>query len=316
MIMLILRRLVVAVPVAFVSTILVFLVIHAAPGDPAQTLAGPDASPAVVQAVRARLGLNESPLRQYFGWLGGIFRGDLGRSYASGLPATQLLPSRITASLELVIAGALIAIVMGLILGGLAGIGHRRLVDRAISAVTGVMSGTPEFWFGLLIVLVFSIKFGWFPPAGRVGLTESVSKGLGSLILPALAIALHPTAIIARSVRASVIDTLGEEYIRTAQAKGATGMWLYSRHVLRNSLLPIIAVAGVAVTRILGGTIVVESVFAWPGLGLLLVNSITGRDYQMVQAVLLIFAIAVILINLIADCAYAIADPRIRASAS
>lgn len=307
------KRVVLAVPAVFVSTILVFLVVHLAPGDPAVTLAGADQSPAVVAAIRAKLGLDKPLVDQYFSWLGGLFQGHLGSSYLSSLPVSQLLPSRIGATAELVVAGGVVAVLLGLALGSIAGFRQGRLADTLISALTGVLGGTPEFWFGLVLALVFAVKLRWLPPAGQVGLSVDPVGWLRSVTLPALAIALHPTALITRTVRSSIVDTLHEDYIRTARAKGVAGWRFYVRHVLKNALIPILTIVGLSVTRLLGGAIVIESVFAWPGIGLLLISSINSRDYQVVQATLLVFVLAVIVANLLTDIAYALADPRIRA---
>jgi peptide/nickel transport system permease protein len=310
------NRLAQIVPVAFVSTIVVFLIIRIAPGDPAQALAGPDASNAVVQAVRVRLGLNEPLYLQYVSWLGGLFHGQLGRSYLSALPVTQLLPSRIAATAELILAAAVVSIAVGVALGSIAGLRRGGIVDSVVSWMTGLMVATPEFWIGLLAILLFAVHFGWLPPEGRVAFSHGPGPALRSLVLPALTLAFQPVALIARSVAASIGETLDEDFIRTARAKGAGWLRLYFRHILRNALVPILAIVGLVLTRMLGGAIVVESVFAWPGIGLLLVSSISDRDYQVVQATLLLFVFAVITVNLLTDMLYAGADPRIRVHVS
>lgn len=310
------RRLVQTLPVAFISTILAFLVVRLAPGDPAQTLAGPDATPAVINAIRVQLGLNKPLYSQYISWLGGLFQGNLGHSYLSSQPVTQLLPARMVATGELILAAAVIAIVAGIALGSVAAYRRGRIADAAISWLTGIMVATPEFWVGLLLILLFAVRLGWLPVSGRYGLLHNPANGIRSLLLPACTLSFQPTALIARTVRASVVETLSEDFIRTAQAKGISPMRLYLKHVLPNSLIPILAIIGLAVTRMLGGSIVVESVFAWPGVGLLLVSSISSRDYQVVQDSLLLYVLAVIVINIIIDLAYSISDPRVRANVS
>jgi peptide/nickel transport system permease protein len=310
------NRLAQMVPVAFVSTIVVFLIIRIAPGDPAQALAGPDASNAVVQAVRVQLGLNRPLYRQYISWLGGLFHGHLGRSYLSALPVTDLLAPRIVATSELILAATAVSVVAGIALGSVAGLRPRGIVDSAVSWLTGIMVATPEFWVGLLAVLLFSVHFGWLPPEGHVSFTRAPGAAVKSLVLPALTLAFQPTAVIARSVAASVTETLQEDFVRTARAKGAGWSRLYFRHILRNALVPILAIVGLVLTRMLGGAIVIESVFAWPGVGLLLVSSLADRDYQVVQATLLLFVFAVIIVNLVTDLLYAVVDPRIRVHVS
>lgn len=306
------RRLVQTIPVFLVSTVLVFMIVHLAPGDPAQTLAGPDATPAVVNAVRLRLGLNGPLYSQYISWLGGLFHGKLGVSYISEVPVSHLLYSRILASGELIIAGSAIAILVGVVMGSLAGFRPGGIIDSIVSWLTGVIVATPEFWIGLVAIVVFSVSLGWLPPEGRISFSNGAGGALKSLLLPACTLAFQPTALIARTVRASVVEILGKDYIRTAKAKGVGGLRFYFRHVLRNALIPILTIIGLVFTRLLGGLIVVESVFAWPGVGLLLVSSITDRDYQVIQATLLLFLIAIIAVNLLTDLSYAVADPSIR----
>lgn len=310
------NRLAQVVPVALISTILIFLIIHIAPGDPAQILAGPDATPAVVKAVRARLGLNGPLYQQYLSWLEGVIHGKLGVSYISSETVSSLLGSRIIATGELIFAAGLIAVVVGVALGSFAGYRSGTRFDSMVSWLTGIMVSIPEFWVGLLLILLISVKLRWLPSEGTVSFATSPLAALGSLILPAFTLAIQPTALIARSVQASVAVTLKEDYIRTARIKGVVGVRLYFRHVFKNALVPILSIIGVVLTRMLGGAIVIESVFAWPGLGLLLVTSISNRDYQVVQASLLVFILAVIGVNLLTDLAYALVDPRIRSKVS
>lgn len=310
------NRLAQIVPVALISTILIFLIIHIAPGNPAQILAGPDATPTVVKAVRARLGLNGPLYQQYLSWLEGVIHGKLGVSYISSESVSSLLGSRIIATSELIFSAGLIAVVVGVALGSFAGYRSGTRFDSMVSWLTGIMVSIPEFWVGLLLILLVSVKLGWLPAEGTVSFTTSPLAALGSLILPAFTLAIQPTALIARSVQASVAVTLKEDYVRTARIKGVVGMRLYFRHIFKNALMPILSIVGVVLTRMLGGAIVIESVFAWPGLGLLLVTSISNRDYQVVQASLLVFILAVIVVNLLTDLAYALVDPRIRSKVS
>lgn len=309
------RRLIQTVPVLLVSSVLVFLIIHLAPGNPAQTLAGPDATPAVVKAIRARLDLNGPLYKQYVSWLDGLLHGKLGQSYISSVPVVQLLPSRMVATGELIGAGAIVAIIVGVTLGSIAGFRRDGLIDSIVSWLTGIMVSTPDFWVGLLVILAFSVDLGWLPPEGRVGFTQNPNEALRFLILPTVTLAFQPIAYIARTVRASVVETLSEEYIRMARAKGVFGVRFYFRHVLKNALVPILSIVGLVLTRMLGGAIIVESVFAWPGVGLLLVSSIANRDYQVVQDTLLLFILAVVAINLLTDIAYTVVDPRMRSQA-
>lgn len=312
MVRLLIRRLLYSIPVILVSTIMVFLIIHLAPGNPAQTLAGPDATPATVRAIRLRLGLTGPLYRQYFSWIASLLHGRLGESYISSEPIARLLPPRMIATGELLGAAAIVSIVAGIAIGSVAGLRPGRLADSVASWLIGIMVSTPEFWIGLLLILAFAVKLGWLPPEGSAGLSQDPTLAVKSLILPTVTLAFQPTAYIARSVRSSVVETVSEDYVRTAQAKGVVGLRFYVRHILKNSLVPILTIIGLLLTRMLGADIVVETVFAWPGVGSLLATSIANRDYQVVQDCLLLFILAVIAVNFLTDISYGLVDPRIR----
>lgn len=316
MIRIITSRLLAVLPVALFAVLFIFLILQLAPGDPASVIAGDDASEEEIEAVRRGLGLDRPIYEQFWIWLVGLSQGDLGTSLVTKLVIADIIGYRIAITVQLAIAGAIVAVLLGVIIGSIAAILRGRAFDAGVSVGTGVAMATPEFWFGILLVLLFAVELGWLPSQGMPLFIDDPSGALRSLVLPATAISLHPTALIARTVRASVSKTLSEDYIRTARAKGAWGFRLGAKHVIRNAVVPILAIIGLEIGGMLGGAVVIEAVFALPGLGNLLVTAVGNRDYPVVQATLLILMIGIVLVNLVTDIAYGIADPRIRSGAA
>lgn len=305
------RRLAQAVPVLVLSSIGVFLVMRMIPGDPALVLAGPDASQAQVAAIRQGLGLNRPIPVQLWLWLTHVLRGDLGASYINGQTVTSLIGQRMPATLELAAAALIIVLIVGIPLGMLGAVPGKR-ARTAISGQTMVMLGIPGFWFGMLLVILFSLILGWLPPGGRPGVDSSWTQQGLALILPAVTLAFQPTAVVIRFMRASALETLGEDFIRTARAKGLPPWQITVHHTARNSLMPVITVIGIEAGRLVASAVVVETLFSWPGIGRLLVQSILNRDYTVVQAILLLFVGLFLILNLVVDVLYAVLDPRIR----
>jgi peptide/nickel transport system permease protein len=312
MIRLVLMRLLALLPVALTAVVLIFLLLQFAPGDPASLVAGPDAGPEEIALVRASLGLDRPLPVQFASWLLGVLSGDLGTSLVTGLEISETIGARLAITAQLAVSGAAIAIVLGLILGYASATRQGKWLDAVTSAGTGFAMAIPEFWFGILLVLLFAVNLGWLPSSGMPLVSDAPALALRSLILPSIAIALHPTALITRSVRASVGETMGQDYVRTARSKGIGGIRLGTRHVFRNSLIPILSIIGVQLGNMLGGAVIIESVFAVPGLGSLLVSAVGTRDFPVVQASLLVLMMIIILANLITDVSYGLADPRIR----
>jgi peptide/nickel transport system permease protein len=312
----ILKRLASAVPVTMVAIVVIFLILQLAPGDPAAFLAGADASPEDIAAIRSGLGLDRPVHVQFWDWFTGLLRGDLGTSLTSKVPISDVIGNRILITLQLGIAGAIVAITLGMIFGCVAGVRRGGAIDAATTVGTGFAMATPEFWYGILLTLLFAVRMGWLPSQGMPLIWEEPGDALKSLVLPALAISLHPTALITRTVKAAVAKTLAEDYIRMARAKGAWGVRLGLSHVLRNALIPILTIIGVTTGHMLGGAVIIESVFSIPGLGSMLVSGVGNRDYPTVQAALLILMLKIVLVNLITDVAYSVADPRIRSGAT
>jgi ABC-type dipeptide/oligopeptide/nickel transport system permease component len=299
-------------PVLFISSIVVFFIVHLLPGDPAVALAGPDASPSVVDAVRHTLGLDRSLPVQYVEWLGRIFHGDFGQSYVYHLPASQLIFARLPASLILAVSALILALLFAVPVGVLAAYRQGGLLDRFVSILTSVMIATPNFWFGILVILLFAARLGWLPAGGYVSLAEDPAVAIQYLILPAAALALNGAATLARFTRSALLDVLNDDFIRTAKAKGAAPFRLVIRHGLRNSLVPMLTMVGIVFGHTIGGAVIIESVFAWPGVGRLLVQAIGSRDYAVIQGLLLILVLIFLLINLLVDMLYGVLDPRIR----
>lgn len=312
MIRLVLMRLLALLPVALTAVVLIFLLLQFAPGDPASLVAGPDAGPEEIALVRASLGLDRPLPVQFASWLLGVLSGDLGTSLVTGLEISETIGARLAITAQLAVSGAAIAIVLGLILGYASATRQGKWLDAVTSAGTGFAMAIPEFWFGILLVLLFAVNLGWLPSSGMPLVSDAPALALRSLILPSIAIALHPTALITRSVRASVGETMSQDYVRAARSKGIGGIRLGTRHVFRNSLIPILSIIGLQLGNMLGGAVIIESVFAVPGLGSLLVSAVGARDFPVVQASLLVLMMIIILANLITDVSYGLADPRIR----
>src|SRR5690554_128524 len=294
-------------PVLLGVTILVFLMLRIAPGDPLIALLGEEAqgmSRQALEELRVQYGFDRDPVTQYLGFLGGVLRGDLGESVRTGQPVLREIAVRLPATLQLAGAGMLIALALGLTLGVLAAVYRRTFVDylAIIVALAGV--SIPVFWSGLILMLFFALELGWLP-----------ASGYGSwrhLVLPAAAIGFSSSAIIARVTRSSMIEVLRSDYIRTARAKGVPVQRINMRHGLRNAMLPVITVIGLQFGGLLGGAVLTETVFAWPGLGRLVVDSIRVQDGPLVQGSVLFIAVVFILINLLVDLSYALLNPRIR----
>lgn len=309
------RRLLQAVPVMFVATVGVFLLLHLLPGDPAALMAGPDAPQATIDFVRHDMGLDQPLPLQYVVWLEHILRGDLGKSVFSKLPVSQLIGQRAPATIELAIAGELLTVLIALPLGVLAAARQRTPIDWLVSSATSVGLAVPNFWLGILLILLFAVALGWLPPGQRGDLFKDPLAELKFLALPAFTLALPQAMNLSRLTKASVLEVLYEDHVRTARAKGLDSLTVLSAHVLRNALVPIVTAIGLDVGRLLGGALVVETIFAWPGLGTLMLTAVGNRDYVIVQACLLLLVATFILVNLFADISYGFLDPRIRLAA-
>ena len=312
MIAYIFARVLQAIPVLVLASVGVFLMLRLVPGDPAELLAGQDATDADVARIRDQLGLNDSLPEQYVNWLGDIFRGDLGVSFARGLPVTRLLRTAIPPTLELTVAAYIVAVVIGIPLGVLGGVRPRSGWDWLLSGYTLVTIGIPGFVFGIIMIWIFGVQLDWFPTFGQVSIISDPAASLHHLALPAIATGAGVAAILARYTRTTIAEVMGNDYVRTARAKGLTERGVVIRHALRNSMIPVVTVMALQIGGLLGGAVIVEQVFTRPGLGRLMVNAIQARDYLVVQSTLIILVSVFIAANLAADIAYGFLDPRVR----
>ncbi|HXX39994.1 MAG TPA: ABC transporter permease [bacterium] len=297
------RRLWQMIPILFGVSLGAFAFLHAIPGDPARLLAGPDATLEDVRAVQSRLGLDRPLFVQYAYFVRNALGGDFGRSYRSGAPVRQVLGEHFGPTLELSMASIGLAVVTGMGIGTLQAVRRNSVPDylSTVFSVAGI--STPAFFLGLLLIYVFSVDVHWFPTGGM--------SGLHSLVLPAVTLAAASAAVIARFTRSSLLEVLGEDFIRTARAKGVAARRVLMRHSLRNALIPVVTLVGLEFGFLLGGAIVVETVFSWPGLGWLLIQSIGFRDYPVLTAEILLFSLQFLTINLVVDVLYAALDPRV-----
>jgi peptide/nickel transport system permease protein len=312
MIAYVLRRIVEAIPVLFLATILIFLGLRLLPGDPALILAGQDATPETLQAIRQANGLDQPLPLQYVIWLKNVVRGDLGVSFFTKAPVSQLLGQRIPATMELGIAGMLLSIVLGIPTGIVAAVQTHRAPDWLVSAFNGLAVAVPGFWLGILSIILFSLILGWLPPGGHGDFLRDPLAELKFLLLPAVTLALPFAAGLSRLVKGSMLEVMGDDYVRTARAKGVAEQGVVWHHALRNALVPVATILGLQFGRLLGGAVITESVFSWPGIGRLIRDSIGNRDYAVVQACLLLLVVVFVVINLLTDITYGMLDPRIR----
>jgi peptide/nickel transport system permease protein len=304
------RRLLLLIPTLLFVSIVVFLMIRLIPGDAAIAFAGPDATPAALAALREKMGLNQPLPVQYWLWLTDVLHGDLGQSNVSGLPVTQLISDRIYATVELTLSAIVMAVALAIPVGIAAALFHRTIVDRVVSVATSLGLSVPEYWTGLLAILFFAVYLKWLPPGGRTAPDRSILLWVRSLVLPAITLGFPIACMQARFVRASMIEVMREQYILTARSKGLGTGHIVVTHALRNSLIPLMTVMGIQMGRLMGGAILVESVYNWPGIGRLMVESIAERDYSVVQASVLLFVLMFSIINLAIDLLYGVVDPR------
>ncbi len=305
------RRLLYIIPTALGVATLVFLIIHLIPGDPVLAMLGEDAPMESVERVRTQLGLDQPLHVQYFRFMGGVFRGDLGISIKSPRPVLSEIRRVLPYTIELATAAMLIGMTLGLPLGITQAVRRNSLADLISNVVSVVWYTAPIFWVALLGMYFFSLKMGIFPFTGG-GVRGDLRSTLYYLALPAITLGLRRIALMARMMRSSVLDVLGQDYIRTARAKGLSERVVVYRHALKNAVIPVITAAGMEFGTLLGGAVVTEMIFVRPGMGRLTVQAIFGRDYPMVQGNLLIFALVFMLVNLVVDVSYALFDPRIR----
>ncbi|WP_377841788.1 ABC transporter permease [Bosea sp. UC22_33] len=308
----ILRRLVALGLTLLAAAVVIFVVLEILPGDPAAVTLGLNAAPEALAALRAEMGLDKPAVLRFFLWLGGLVTGDLGQSYTYRVPVLQLITERMAVTLPLALMAIALATAIGIPLGMLAASRHGRLADAGVMAFAQAGLAIPNFWFGLLLVLVFAVGLGWLPAGGFPGWQAGIGVSLKALLMPALALALPQAAIIARVTRSSMLDTLQEDFVRTARAKGLSEGTTMRRHALRNALIPVVTILGLQFSVLIAGAIIIENVFALPGLGRLVFQAIAQHDLIVVKDLVMLFAGLAILINFAVELLYGLIDPRLR----
>jgi peptide/nickel transport system permease protein len=308
----ILRRLLATLPVMLIVAVLVFLMLRLTPGDPAAVIAGDNANAEQIALIRNRLGLDQPLFTQFFIWFANMLRGDFGESFFFKKTVAELIASRIEPTLALSIATITLAVLIAVPLGVLAAYKQGRLVDKVVMGFSVLGFSVPVFVIGYSLIYLFAIKLNWLPVQGYQRIGDGFGGFLQRLILPSLSLAVIYVALIARMTRTSVLDVLGEDYIRTARAKGQVEIKVLFRHALKNAAVPIVTVIGLGIALLIGGVVVTESVFTIPGLGRLTVDAVLARDYPTIQAVILLFSFVYVLVNLAVDLVYTLVDPRIR----
>ena len=294
--------------------IVVFALVHLVPGDPVRLALGTRYTPEAYEALRAASGLDRSLPEQFFSYLAHAVTGDLGVSFRNGQPVTTTLLQRLPATISLALVGLVVALLISLPAGVYSALREGRVSDVIVRVSSQFGVSIPDFWLGMLLISLFSVTLGLLPASGYVALTDDPAGWLRQVTLPGITVGLVAGAIMTRYIRAAVIDVASSGYIRTAVSKGLPRRVVVSRHIVRGALVPVLTIAGIQLATILGGVIVVEVVFAWPGLGRLVYDAVAARDYPLIQGAVLLVAVMFIVVNLIVDVLYAVVDPRIRAA--
>jgi len=306
------RRILAAVPVMGVVALVVFLLLRLTPGDPAAILAGDNASPEQLARIRETLGLNEPLYTQFFSWVGKLLQGDLGVSLISQVPVLQMISQRIEPTLSIAISTIILSIIVAVPLGVIAAWRHGTWIDRFVMGLSVIGFSVPVFVIGYMLIQIFAIELRWFPVQGFRPLARGFGPYFERLVLPTLTLSFIYIALIARMTRAAMLDVLGEDYVRTARAKGITETRVLLRHALRNAAVPVITVIGTGFALLISGVVVTESVFNLPGIGRLTVDAVLARDYPVIQGMILLTSGIYVAVNLLIDVAYTLLDPRIR----
>ncbi|MBA2676625.1 ABC transporter permease [Ramlibacter sp.] len=309
-----LKRFITLVATLVGTSVVVFLVLEILPGNAAQILMGPDASPDAVAAMATKLGLDRPALLRYWDWVGGMLHGDLGLSYAYSTPVGELVLERLALTVPLAVMAMALTTVLALAAGVYAAARHNKAGDVGIMGLTQIGIAIPNFWFAILLIMLFSVHLKWFAAGGFPGWEDGWWPALQALLLPALSLAVVQSAILARITRSAVLEVLREDFVRTARAKGVSRTGTLWGHVLRNAMIPVITIMGLQFAELLAGTIVVESVFYLPGLGRLIFQSISNRDIIVVRNCVMLLAAMVVVVNFVVDLLYAAIDPRVKAS--
>lgn len=306
------KRILIGILTLLAASVVVFIVLDVVPGDPARLMLGMNATEEAVRALQQQMGLDQPLLVRYASWIGGLLAGDFGKSYTYSVPVLNLITERIAVSLPLALISLFLSTIIAIPVGLFSASRRGTMADSGTMAIAQVGVAIPNFWFALLLVYVFAVSLRLVPAGGFPGWNAGVWTGFKSLILPSIALGLPQAAILARVTRSALLDVLGEDYIRTARAKGLTRRKVLYRHALRNALIPVLTILGLQFAFLLAGTIIIENVFYLPGLGRLVFQAITQRDLIVVQGVVMLLVATVIVVNLLVDLSYALVDPRLR----
>lgn len=305
-------RLAQIVLLAFLASLLIFLFSRALPGDPAMLYAGPDASPETVEAVRVSFGLDEPIFIQYWHWLTEALQGNFGQSYNSRLPVSELVVGALPATLQLALAALILSLIIGLPTGVISALKPGSKADYAITTYNGLALSIPGFWLAILLIILFALVLGLLPAGGRVSFLDDPLGALRTIALPAVVLAFRLSAVLSRFTRTVVLEALNDDHVLTATAKGLSRRAVLTRHVFRNAVVPLITIIAVEFAELLNGAVILEALFGWPGIGWLSVEAVQLRDYLLLQAILLVFVLVTLTLNLLADVAQARLDPRVR----
>jgi peptide/nickel transport system permease protein len=308
----ILQRLLALIPLLLIVSLMVFSLVLLIPGDPAYLLAGEDATPEEVEAIREDMGLNKPVLVRYGLWLGALVQGDLGTSLFSDQPVLDVILERLPVTLSLALAASLIALAIAVPAGIIAGTRPGRWSDRVVTVGSSVGLAVPNFWLGLMLVLVLAIQNPWFPATGYIPISESLIGWWQHIVLPAFTLGLAAAAILTRQLRGAMVDVMQQDYVRTARAKGLRYRKVVAKHALKNAAIPMVTILGLQTNSLLGGTVIVEQVFGMPGIGQLAVASVFTRDLPMIQGVVIMSVFVAVLVNLLVDISYGYFNPKVR----
>jgi peptide/nickel transport system permease protein len=311
----ILRRIVLLIPVILIVGLVVFTLVHLTPGDPAAVILGDQATPEDVEELREKLGLNDPLPLQFVNWFGGVLTLDFGDSIFLGLPVSEALLDRVAPTGLLTLYALFVQLLIGVPLGVIAALKAGTIVDRLMTALAISGAAIPTFFLGIMLILIFAVRLQWLPSVGYVSPTEDPWGHAQRMLMPAFALGFSSAGLLARLIRSSMLDVLNEDYVRTARAKGLSHTAVVIRHALRNALVPAITVVGTSLAALLGGAVVTETVFTIPGMGRLVVQSISRRDYPIIQGAVMAIAVSYVLVNLLVDILYVYADPRVRLGA-
>jgi peptide/nickel transport system permease protein len=312
MIAYVIRRLLYVIPVLFIVSLISFSLMQLVPGDPAVVVAGLSATPAEVEEVRERLGLNEPFHIQLVSWYANLLRGDLGTSFLLGRDVVEVTLERLPVSISIAIYALVLTLVFGILLGIIAALRQNTWIDQSVMTVALIGVSLPNFWLGLMLVVIFAVQLGWLPTAGYVDFREDFVGWLRSTTLPAVSLAMLQMGLLARITRSTMLEVLRQDFIRTARAKGLPEHVVVGKHALKNVMIPVITVIGIIFSLLLSGSVVIETIFSIPGVGSLLGSAILRRDYPVIQGGLLLVATMLLLLNLLVDVLYAYFDPRVR----